>query len=108
MNLYSCKLALTPKCYYFANWKEDTQKIFGEHAKYLETALQNQVAVFVGRTDDTPEKNFGLFLVQAESLQAAENFAQQDPVVKNGVMTVTVQPCKLLRATDELKKWNVW
>jgi uncharacterized protein YciI len=108
MNLFSCKLELTPKYHDLKNWNEDTQKVFGEHAKYLETALQNQVALFVGRTDDTPAKNYGLFLIQAESLQAAENFATQDPVIKNGIMTVTVQPFRLLRAADDLKKYNVW
>jgi len=49
-----------------------------------------------GRTMESGEKTFGLVIFEAANEAAAKTFAESDPAVAAGVMTVDVHPFALV------------
>lgn len=105
--IYIYKITLKEKYHDFSAWDEKVQQAFKRHAEFLEKETKSNV-VFVGRTDVDLKNNFGLVVFKAESLEAAQNFMNKDPVVEEGIMDATVYPFKLLAVTDEAKKFSIW
>jgi uncharacterized protein YciI len=56
------------------------------HFEYLESAAEKGVVLLAGRTTGTAEKTYGIVIFAAESLEAAEKFALNDPAIARGVM----------------------
>jgi uncharacterized protein YciI len=79
-----------------AKWTEKENKILEEHAARLERQSKRGTVKYVGRTDlpISNESNFGLVVFEAESDTMAELFAQADPAVMGGMMTVKCLPFK--------------
>jgi uncharacterized protein YciI len=79
-----------------AKWTEKENKILKEHAARLERQSKRGTVKYVGRTDlpISNESNFGLVVFEAESDTMAELFAQADPAVMGGMMTVKCLPFK--------------
>lgn len=73
---------------------ERETNIVGEHFNYLKSALDSGDIVLVGRTLAAPFVGIAIF--EADDLEAAQNFANNDPAVKAGVFTLTrVQPYRV-------------
>ncbi len=72
------------------------QATVAEHFAYLQDLTAKGVVIFVGRTLNTDESTMGLAVLRAESEKAARQIMNSDPVVKQGVMTATLYPFKVV------------
>jgi len=78
------------------NWTDDTNRIVGEHFNYLKKLFEQGVVKFVGKTEyeiDNPD-NCGISIFEAANETEALHIMQNDPCVKQGVMTAKVHPFK--------------
>lgn len=96
MRDYIYILNLVPKYRDEANWGEKEEKTLQEHSDRLERQSKRGTVKYVGRTDlpISNDANFGLVVFEAESDTMAELFAQADPAVMAGMMTVKCLPFK--------------
>ena len=96
MRDYIYILNLVPEFRDEAKWTEKENKILEEHAARLERQSKRGTVKYVGRTDlpISNDANFGLVVFEAESDTMAELFAQADPAVMAGMMTVKCLPFK--------------
>lgn len=78
------------------NWDDDDSKKLDEHSDRLERQKKRGVVKFVGRTDlpIDNDDNFGIVVFESENEETAELFAQSDPAVMGGLMTVSCFPFK--------------
>jgi len=72
------------------------QKTVAEHLAYLQDLGAKGVMIFVGRTLTTDENTMGLAVFRAESEDAARQIMNEDPAVKEGIMTATLYPFKVV------------
>ena len=72
------------------------QAVVAEHFAYLQDLTTKSIVIFVGRTLTTDENTMGLAVFRAESEEAARQIMNGDPAVKNGVMTATLYPFKVV------------
>jgi len=75
---------------------ESEQEVVAEHFAYLQDLNQQDVIVLVGRTLTTDENTMGLAVFRAPSEDAARQIMKGDPAVKQGVMTATLYPFKVV------------
>jgi uncharacterized protein YciI len=108
MKLFVYDLALKPDYHDFSTWTNNVQEVFNQHADFLNRAVQHGRVMFVGRTDAEPKDNYGLVVFEAENQADAEEFMNSDPAIARGVMTGRAFPFKLLRVTDQARKWQAW
>lgn len=108
MQLFIYKLKLNESFYDFSKWSADVQKTFTKHAEYLKSGIDQGKVLVVGRSDSEPQDNFGIVIFKADDLKTATEFANSDPAVRDGIMSVNTQPFKLLTVTPEALKWNIW
>lgn len=96
MRDYIYILNLTPKYMNDAAWGEKENKTLEEHSSRLERQSKRGTVKYVGRTDlpISNDNNFGLVVFEAENDTMAELFAQADPAVMAGMMTVKCLPFK--------------
>lgn len=80
------------------NWTDDANRIVGEHFNYLKGLFEAGVVKFVGKTeyDIDHDDNRGISIFEAESLEQAQEIMNNDPCVKNGIMTATVHPFRVV------------
>jgi len=77
-------------------WTKADEEIIGRHFRHLQAATEQGQAIVVGRTRESGDKTFGLVIFEADSAEAARAFAESDPAVVGGVMTVEVRPFSLV------------
>jgi uncharacterized protein YciI len=77
-------------------WTKADQETVGRHFLHLKAATERGQAIAVGRTKEPGDKTFGLVIFEADSPEAARSFADSDPAVVGGVMTVEVHPFALV------------
>ncbi len=73
------------------------------HFAYLQDAQRAGNMLLAGRTLTADEDTFGIVIIRAESLAAAQRFVEEDPVVVEGVMTAEVFP---FRVALLAKSWD--
>lgn len=89
-------LRLVERLHTDAGWTKADEEIIGKHFRHLKAATETGQAILVGRTLEPGDKTFGLVIFQADNLAAARTFAESDPAVVGGVMTVEVRPFSLV------------
>ncbi len=96
MRDYIYILNLTPKYRDQAAWGDKENKTLEDHYARLERQRKRGAVKYVGKTDLplTNENNFGMVVFEAENDTMAELFAQADPAVMAGIMTVRCLPFK--------------
>jgi uncharacterized protein YciI len=67
----------------------------GEHFKYLQKLVAEGVVFMAGRTENIGERTFGIVIFQAPTEPAAVALMQNDPAVKQGVMTAKLFPYRV-------------
>ena len=72
------------------------QTVVAEHFAYLQDLNAKGVIILVGRTLTTDKNTMGLAIFRAESEDAARQIMNDDPAVKNRVMTATLYPFKVV------------
>lgn len=73
----------------------EEDRIVGEHFRYHQDLTAKGVDVLVGRTQDTGVDTIGLVIFCAASEEEARRIIDNDPAVKNGVMTAMLYPYKV-------------
>ncbi len=77
----------------------EEEEIMGRHFNYLKDLTEKRVAILVGPCLD---RAFGVCIFEAESEEAAHKIMENDPSVKEGVMTTELHPFRvsLMRKND--------
>ena len=70
-------------------------EIVGRHFAYLKDLTEKGVMILMGRTQNNDDATFGIAIFEAEDEAAARKIMENDPAVKNGVMTATLYPYKV-------------
>lgn len=73
----------------------EEDEIIDQHFAYLEDLTEKGVITLVGRTLNTDETSFGLTIFTAEDETEAREIMENDPAVKNGIMTATLYPFRV-------------
>ncbi|HEX2860157.1 MAG TPA: YciI family protein [Lacunisphaera sp.] len=89
-------LRLVERLHTDRGWTKADEEIVARHFRHLKAATETGQAIVVGRTREPGDRTFGLVIFEANDLAAAEAFAQSDPAVVAGVMTVEVRPFSLV------------
>jgi len=89
-------LHLVPRLHDDKAWTKEDSQIVGRHFQRLKDATAAGTVVFAGRTLESGDKTFGLVVFEAANADEAKAFADADPVVAGGVMTVDVHPFALV------------
>lgn len=93
---YVYVLKLVPRLHDEQAWTETDKGTVGRHFQRLKDATAAGQVVFAGRTMESGDKTFGLVVFEADNEAAAKKFADEDPAVAGGAMTVTVHPFALV------------
>ena len=89
-------LHLVPRLHDDKAWTKEDSAIVGRHLQRLKDATAAGTVVFAGRTTESGDKTFGLVVFEAANASEAKAFADADPTVIGGVMTVDVHPFALV------------
>jgi uncharacterized protein YciI len=73
----------------------EEDEIVSRHFDYLRDLTDKGVMILFGRTQTADETTFGIAIFEAEDKAAARAIMENDPAVKNGVMTATLYPYKV-------------
>ncbi len=88
-------LRLVERLHSDSAWTKADEETIGRHFRHLKAATEQGQAIVVGRTKEPGDKTFGLVIFEADNAEAARAFAESDPAVAGGVMTVEVRPFSL-------------
>lgn len=89
-------LRLVERLHADAGWTKDDEDAIGRHFRHLKAATEAGQVIVVGRTLEAGDKTFGLVIFEADTPDAAQAFAESDPAVVSGIMTVEVRPFALV------------
>ncbi|RXK56149.1 hypothetical protein ESB00_09830 [Oleiharenicola lentus] len=89
-------LKLVERLHTDAGWTKDDEETIGRHFRHLKAATEAGHAIVVGRTLEPGDKTFGLVIFEADNAEQAKKFAESDPAVVGGIMTVEVRPFALV------------
>ena len=73
----------------------DESEIVDRHFAYLKDLTEKGIMILMGRTQNNDESTFGIAIFEAEDEAMARTIMENDPAVKNGVMTATLYPYKV-------------
>ncbi len=89
-------LKLVERLHTDAGWTKDDEETIGRHFRHLKAATEGGNVIVVGRTLEAGDKTFGLVIFEADNAEQAKKFAESDPAVVEGIMTVEVRPFALV------------
>lgn len=93
------KIRLVPRLLDTANWTDKEQ----EHFRYLQKLLADNRLILAGRTQNMDETTFGIVILLAESEEAARHVMENDPAVRQNVMTAELYPYRVALYNSEWK-----
>ena len=73
----------------------EEEEIVSRHFAYLSDLTEKGVMILMGRTQNNDESTFGIAIFEAEDEAAARAIMENDPAVKNGVMSATLYPYRV-------------
>lgn len=85
-------LKLDPRLYKVENWTEEDEAVVGRHFNYLKELLKEGKLIIAGKTEENDEKTFGIVVIEVESFEEAKVIMENDPGVKEGIMTSEIYP----------------
>ncbi|WGS64582.1 YciI family protein [Marinitoga aeolica] len=89
-------LKLIPKYMDENNWTEETNEIISRHFFRLKEYTEKGKIILVGRVpDESDPESFGIVIFEEENEEKANEFMQNDPAVKEGIMTAKLFPFKV-------------
>lgn len=89
-------LKLVERLHTDAGWTKDDDEVIGRHFRHLQAATEAGHVIVAGRTLEPGDKTFGLVIFEADNAEKAKKFAESDPAVVEGIMTVEVRPFALV------------
>ncbi len=89
---YIYLLKLIPKLQDETNWTKEEEKIVERHYKSLQELKKDGRLILAGRTLSMNEDSFGVVILQVNSEKEARILMENDPAVKEGIMTASLYP----------------
>lgn len=89
------RLQLIPRLLDEANWTEKENNIVSTHFHYLQSLLQEKKVKMAGRTLNEDSTAFGIVILEVKSEEEAVRMMQNDPAVKEGIMTAELFPFRI-------------
>lgn len=83
----------------------EEEEIVSRHADYLAGLAEKQVIIFIGRALTTDASAFGIIVMQTDTIQEAQEIMENDPAVREGVMTSTLLPFKVVHMNPAQSEW---
>ena len=96
MTTYAYILKLVPRLYDAKAWTKAENETIDAHFMRLKEDYGLGVVLHVGRTSDPAFDGFGFVVFQAGNEEEAHAYANKDPAVIAGIMTVSVKEYKLI------------
>lgn len=81
-------------------WTEDDEHLVSEHFMRLKRDSESGKVLLAGKTDNEDKFSLGLVIFKAENYNDAMDYAESDPAVKGGIMTVECMPYRLAIHAD--------
>lgn len=92
MNQYIYVLKPVPRLQKVENWTSMEEETTNRHFSYLKHLKQDGKLILAGKTDGLDELTFGIVVFEASSFEEALSIMEEDPGVKEGIMTATLFP----------------
>lgn len=89
-------LRLVERLHDDSGWTKADENVIARHFRYLKAATEEGRVVMAGRTLEANDHTFELVIFDADNAAAAQAFAERDPAVVAGIMTVEVRPFALV------------
>ncbi len=86
-------LRLIPRLQNSENWSDKEEEIVDRHFTKLQQLLSEEKLILAGRTlvnDPT-----GIVILEVDSEEEAKDLMENDPAVKEGIMTATLYPYRV-------------
>lgn len=96
MKTYAYVLKLNQRLYDESAWTKEDNEAVSEHFIRLKTDYEKGLVLHVGRTEDPRWDGFGFVVYHAENDEEAKHYAERDPAVIHGQMSVTYFPYKVV------------
>ncbi len=72
--------------------RPEDMSVLRQHVEYLQKLTDQGVSIVAGHTMNRDQNAFGLAIVRAESENAARKIMEDDPLVRAGILTISVFP----------------
>jgi len=89
---YIYKLKLVPRLIDENVWTKRDNEIVREHFERLEDDTESGKVILAGRTLNSDSTQFGIVIFKAKDEKEAEQYMNDDPAVKNKIMTAELFP----------------
>jgi len=93
---YIYVLKLNPDYYDEDVWTDEVNQIIEAHFLRLKNDFETGKVIHVGRTENPKDDGFGLVIYHADSDLEAKLYMENDPAIKEGIMTGTYQKYKVV------------
>ena len=88
-------LKLIPRLYQEENWTAVDEGIVQHHFERLKEMTDSGTVILAGRTLNEEENAFGIVVFEADDEKQAKAFMEEDPVVREGIMTAELFPYRV-------------
>lgn len=90
------ELKPVPRLLKEVNWREEDRIIANKHVKYLKELQGSDNLVLAGEAQGVKENTFRIIIIKAFTEEEALNIMNNDPAVKEEIMTANFYPYKTL------------
>ena len=101
INQFIYVLKLMPRLLDEDNWTNVEEVIVGRHFRALQSLQQDGRLILAGRTLNDDPDSFGIVILQVESEDEARMLMENDPAVKEGIMTAKLYPYSVALISQE-------
>ncbi|MED1203801.1 YciI family protein [Heyndrickxia acidicola] len=101
---YIYTLKLFPALLDEKNWTEREHAVVSRHFEALQKLMEQDKLILAGRTLNMDETTFGIVILQTTTEEEARNLMEQDPAVKEQVMTAELFPYKIALMNERFVK----
>ncbi len=96
MKTYAYVLKLDERLYQDDAWTKEDNEAVNAHFLRLKHDVNHGTVIHVGRTEDPRFDGFGFVVFYASDDEEAKHYAESDPAVVGGQMSVTYYPYKVV------------
>ncbi|MCZ8537797.1 YciI family protein [Paenisporosarcina quisquiliarum] len=94
------QLKLIPSLLEEANWTDQENNIVQKHFEELQHLKAIGKLILAGRTLEMDSSGFGIVILEVDSEDEARTLMENDPAVKEGIMTATLFPYRVALIRD--------
>ncbi|MEI2663731.1 YciI family protein [Rossellomorea sp. LJF3] len=96
-------LKLIPRLHKEESWTGEDEGIVKRHFTRLKEMTESGVVILAGRTLNEEENAFGIVVFEANDEEQAKVMMEDDPAVKEGIMTAELFPYRVALITERTK-----